>query len=818
MSKKKLIILMMSLVMACASLGLAAGCGGDDGTPEPAPAPVVEVEYTVTFNSLGGSSVASQKVKSGEKATKPNDPTRDGYNFLYWQLNGRKYEFTTAVTGDITLTAKWAEVKYTVTFKVENETYATAEVVKGRKAGKPTTDPTREGYVFDCWTLNNTEYDFNTAVNSDITLVAKWTKAWLVTFEVGEGSAVDPVWVKTGDPVSAPTTTRDGYNLTDWLLSGVSYDFNTPVTANITLTAVWTANGLTSNQFGINAFGWNQTGNAEYFNITTGASNEMIITAKYAGSTTDYPALVLRNLFGQEYYEAQIAGGNTGIQFNLAIGGDDAASVSDLYVFGKSLSTFPVNAGVYTIMIDLQYIVDNYSTIGNIGTSVKATKDVVDQMLLAWKSTDWTTRNYVFTVSDIELIELPTVEVNFELGSKEMIGIGETTTLTATTNKDSSLIVWSSSDPSVATVVNGVVTGVKGGEVEITANVLGVVASKTVRVLGAALYTNQIGINAWGWDQTNNTSYFGITTGGSGEMVVTAKFSGDTTFYPTLALRNLYSKEYYEMLIEEGYTKLTFSVQVGGADSDKLTDLYVFGTQLSGYAKNTSGVYAIALDLQYIVDNYATIGSLGQSVKAGTSYLGQMLLAWKSTEWTARNYVFTISKPIFTKGVLAANNIGMRVNGNNMLGNTEYMAMDTGDNGELIITTKFQANATYYPTLTLRNLKEKSYYQDLIDNGYTKLTFNLKVGGANASDLDIHILATGMTINQFAAEDGGYRIEISLANIVTFYDTIKTLGESWSQTGQTGSKSAMFISWRSPAGDYTSVRNYVFTISDSTFA
>ena len=46
----------------------------------------------VTFNSNGGSTVASQSVLEGNKAIIPSNPTREGYNFSSWTLNGNKLE------------------------------------------------------------------------------------------------------------------------------------------------------------------------------------------------------------------------------------------------------------------------------------------------------------------------------------------------------------------------------------------------------------------------------------------------------------------------------------------------------------------------------------------------------------------------------------------------------------------------------------------------------------------------------------------------------------------------------------------------------
>ena len=65
--------------------------------------------YTVKFNSDGGSEVASQQVNENEKATAPNSPTRSGYKFDGWYTGGKKYDFNTPVTSDISLIAKWTK-------------------------------------------------------------------------------------------------------------------------------------------------------------------------------------------------------------------------------------------------------------------------------------------------------------------------------------------------------------------------------------------------------------------------------------------------------------------------------------------------------------------------------------------------------------------------------------------------------------------------------------------------------------------------------------------------------------------------------------
>lgn len=67
-------------------------------------------QFTVAFNSNGGSAVASQKVEYGKTATKPADPTKKDNLFDGWYADSalkKAYDFSTPVKGDVTLYAKW---------------------------------------------------------------------------------------------------------------------------------------------------------------------------------------------------------------------------------------------------------------------------------------------------------------------------------------------------------------------------------------------------------------------------------------------------------------------------------------------------------------------------------------------------------------------------------------------------------------------------------------------------------------------------------------------------------------------------------------
>lgn len=146
--------------------------------------------YEVVFDGNGGSIVETQKVKKSETAVKPNDPTMDGYKFDNWYLDDKVFDFSTPIEKNITLKAKWIK-------------------------------------------------DAGSEVK-----IQKYT----ITFNSDGGSSISSLEVDENGLVKRPNDpTRDGYKFVGWLLNGKDYDFNTPVSGNLTLTAKWEKVNNTTN-------------------------------------------------------------------------------------------------------------------------------------------------------------------------------------------------------------------------------------------------------------------------------------------------------------------------------------------------------------------------------------------------------------------------------------------------------------------------------------------------------------------------------------------------------------------------------------------
>ena len=198
--------------------------------------------YTVKFDSSGGSKVPDVKVIEGDKLQEPEAPTKAGYAFAEWYLGNQKFDFSTPITKDITLKAKWNDgSKFTVTFEVDGKTYKEVQVKENNKVAKPT-NPTKAGYAFVEWQLDGEAYDFSKPVTGNLTLKAtfKEVESYTVKFNSNGGTTVKDATVNAGSKVTKPADpTRDGYDFVEWVLNGKAYDFSKAVNSNITLTASW---------------------------------------------------------------------------------------------------------------------------------------------------------------------------------------------------------------------------------------------------------------------------------------------------------------------------------------------------------------------------------------------------------------------------------------------------------------------------------------------------------------------------------------------------------------------------------------------------
>ena len=237
---------------------------------------VVEQKFSrLTFDSEGGTAVAALEVPECEKVEQPPNPTREGYIFIGWMLDGELYDFEEGVCGDVELKAAWKEMEpekvyFTITYNTGGGTEISPSVVEeGTIPSKPA-DPKRDGYNFKGWTLNGQAYNFDTPVTGDSELVAVWEeipkepekpdqpekpdeptepKKYTVTFNGNGGNLGGTNCTQTVEenkyPVTGCTASRSNYDFVGWNTnkSATSAQNITKVkiTKNTTFYAIWKA-------------------------------------------------------------------------------------------------------------------------------------------------------------------------------------------------------------------------------------------------------------------------------------------------------------------------------------------------------------------------------------------------------------------------------------------------------------------------------------------------------------------------------------------------------------------------------------------------
>lgn len=213
----------------------------------------------VTFVTNGGSLLAPVEIKVGTKLERPENPTRDGYEFSGWFKDESltlPFNFVEEVIReDITLYAKWQVIvvvnTYTVNFETNGGSSVASIVVEEGKTFTCPAEPTKLGHTFKGWYSDSnleTEYDFATAVVSNLTLYAKWEKkTYQVSFETNGGTLIETVEVKFEEKLTMPNSpTKDGFNFEGWFVDEnltQEYDFNALVTQDLVLYAKWTSIG-----------------------------------------------------------------------------------------------------------------------------------------------------------------------------------------------------------------------------------------------------------------------------------------------------------------------------------------------------------------------------------------------------------------------------------------------------------------------------------------------------------------------------------------------------------------------------------------------
>lgn len=128
---------------------------------------------TVTYELDGGMGLALETIPKNTTVSIPNPPQKPGYRFLKWQLNGKDFSFTTKIAKDITLKAIWEKIEYiTISFDTDGGLPIETMIIEKYSKINNLPIPTKEGYRFLKWQIDNQDFNAETEIDTNIVLKA----------------------------------------------------------------------------------------------------------------------------------------------------------------------------------------------------------------------------------------------------------------------------------------------------------------------------------------------------------------------------------------------------------------------------------------------------------------------------------------------------------------------------------------------------------------------------------------------------------------------------------------------------------------------
>ena len=136
--------------------------------------------------------------------------------------------------------------EYQVTFDTVGGSAVPNLVVKSGETILRPEDPTKDGYLFKEWILDEQSYEFNNKIYSNLVLTAEWVKVeddkemYVVRFNTAGGNTIANEIIESGNVLTESIVPiKEGYVFEYWELDGKKYDFSNPINKNIELTAIW---------------------------------------------------------------------------------------------------------------------------------------------------------------------------------------------------------------------------------------------------------------------------------------------------------------------------------------------------------------------------------------------------------------------------------------------------------------------------------------------------------------------------------------------------------------------------------------------------
>ena len=213
------------------------------------------ITYTLTYTLNGGTATNPETYTIETETFTLNNPTKTGYDFAGWKLNGVGDAMMTVTiaqgsTGHLAYTATWTPTVYNIVYTMDGGTATPANPTTYTIETETFTlnNPTKTGHTFKGWKLNGEgdammEVTIAQGSTGHLAYTATWQiNKYTITFDSNGGSAVVPITQDYGTTVTAPDNpTKPGYDFAGWTPALPA----TMPAENITVTANWTVKTYT---------------------------------------------------------------------------------------------------------------------------------------------------------------------------------------------------------------------------------------------------------------------------------------------------------------------------------------------------------------------------------------------------------------------------------------------------------------------------------------------------------------------------------------------------------------------------------------------
>jgi len=216
------------------------------------------INYTLNGGSLSGSNPNKYTIDTNSFTL--NNPTKSGYEFLGWTGTGydtptKNVTITKGNTGNLTFTANWSVINYTITYNLDGGYLSSSNPNKYTIDTNSFTlnNPTKSGYEFLGWT--GTGYDTPTKSvtitkgnTGNLTFTANWSKIYTISYNLDGGTLTNSnpnTYTTLTSTFTLNNPHKEGYEFAGWTGTGHTTPTKTltiskGTTGNLSFTAKWT--------------------------------------------------------------------------------------------------------------------------------------------------------------------------------------------------------------------------------------------------------------------------------------------------------------------------------------------------------------------------------------------------------------------------------------------------------------------------------------------------------------------------------------------------------------------------------------------------